>query len=338
MRSSHMPFTWLSLGLAVLLLSVNLMLPQRAPAVEQIADQVRFTQWLNDFREEALAAGISESTLHHAFADLKPLPHILESDRNQPEVKRTLDEYLENTINSARISKGRELLRENWRLLAETSKTFPVQSRFLIALWGIETDFGRNQGEVSIIQALATLAFDARRSSYFRSELLSALQIIDRQIVPAGQMKGSWAGAMGQVQFMPSVFLQNARDFDKDGQIDIRQSKADALASAANYLRGLGWVSGWTWGREVKVPADFDPALNGLDLKLRIADWQKLGVRQVDGDALPKAAIRASLIRPDGPAGRSFLVYDNYRKLLSWNRSHKFAIAVGLLADQIGKP
>lgn len=327
---------WLSSGLIVLTLFVNLAFPQSSLTGEQ-KEHADFENWLGDLKTEAMAAGISESTLNRAFADLKPLSRILESDRNQPESKRTLDDYLGNAINDARIDKGRKLLRENWKLLGEISETFNVQSRFLVALWGIETNFGRNQGTVSIIQALATLAYDKRRSTYFRRELLNALHIIDRNLVSLDGMKGSWAGAMGQVQFMPSVYLQNAVDFDRNGKINIRESKADALASAANYLKRLGWKQGWIWGREVRIPVGFDPQLKGLDYQLRISDWQKLGIRQVGGASLPSASIRASLIRPDGPDGRSFLVYDNYRKLLDWNRSHKFAIAVGLLADQIGR-
>jgi membrane-bound lytic murein transglycosylase B len=331
-------FSRLTAGLVVLLMLVAVMPPRRCLAGGQTAEQARFEQWLVDFRAEAAAAGISEATLNSALAGLQPLPKILAADQNQPEFKRSLDDYLGNAINDARIDRGRKLLRENWKLLTETAKNFPVQSRFLVALWGIETNFGSNQGTVSIIQALATLAYDKRRSAYFRSELLSALHIIDRDLVSLEELKGSWAGAMGQVQFMPSVYLHNAVDFDRNGRIDIRGSTADALASAANYLAKLGWKSGWTWGREVRLPDDFDPELDGLEIQLRLDDWRKLGVRQKNGAELPRAAIRASLIRPDGPDGRAFLVYDNYRRLLNWNRSHKFAIAVGLLADRIGQP
>lgn len=296
-----------------------------------------FARWLDEFRAEALEAGISETTLDSALADVQPQERILESDRNQPEFKRTLDQYLSNAINQVRIKKGRKLLRDNWKLFAAIDKEFPVQSRFLVALWGIETNFGSNQGKVSIIQALVTLAYDTRRSAYFRKELLDALRIIDIKAASLAQMKGSWAGAMGQVQFMPSVFLQNAVDFNRDGKIDLWKSREDALASAANYLGSLGWKRHWNWGREVEVPADLDPELQGLKPRLLLADWQKKGVRSLGGADLPVVRVKASLIQPDGPEGRSFLVYSNYRKILSWNRSHSFAIAVGLLADKIGE-
>lgn len=308
----------------------------QALSADHLSEQTRFTNWLAEFKIEALATGISEDTLERALTGVKPLSRSLKSDRNQPEKKRTLDDYLTNAINNARIEKGRKLLRENWKLFAQTSDKYSVQSRFLVALWGIETNFGRNQGTISTIQTLVTLAYDKRRGAYFRKELLNALRIIDRGMIPLDRMKGSWAGALGQVQFMPSVYLKYAVDFNKDGKVDIQKTRSDALASAANYLSQLGWDKGWTWGREVKVPSGFDPELSGLDYRLRFSDWQRLGIRQIDGAALPKAAGRASLIRPDGSGGRSFLVYDNYRQLLKWNRSHKFAIAVGLLADQIG--
>ena len=302
------------------------------------SEMVNFSAWLAELKTEALAAGISAATLDAALIDLSPVKKIIESDRSQPEFKQTLNDYLASRINRVRIEKGRRLLRENWKLFAELSRNYPVQSRFLIALWGIETDLGRNQGTVPIVQALVTLAYDARRSDYFRRELLNALRIIDKGLVPLGQLQGSWAGAMGQVQFMPSVYLRYAVDINRDGKIDIMRSSADALGSAANYLTRLGWKKNWSWGREVSVPGDFDPELHGLEQQLRLTDWQKLGIRRDDGSDLPKAEVRAALIRPDGASGRSFLVYDNYRRLLQWNRSHKFAIAVGLLADEIGKP
>lgn len=320
-------------ALAVLIISI--LSPLHAEAQ---SDQVSFADWLVEFRAEALAAGISEMTLEHALAGLELRESILEDDRNQPEFKRTLDEYLANAINRFRIIQGRKFLREEWQLFADIAKEYPVQSRFLVALWGIETNFGRNQGKVPIIQALATLAYDPRRSEYFTRELIAALRILDQQSATLAQMYGSWAGAMGQVQFMPSVFLKYAVDFDNDGRIDLWQSRPDALASAARYLTSLGWKKNWTWGREVRVPADFDSKLEGLDHQLRLAEWQKLGVRRLNGGDLPDAPGRASLIRPDGSAGRSFLVYDNYRKIMNWNRSHSFAIAVGLLSDEIGKP
>jgi len=299
--------------------------------------QEPFDRWLDEFRAEALQAGISEMTLGSALVNVQPQQRILESDRNQPEFKRTLDQYLNNAINQVRIKKGRKLLRDNWELFAAIDKEFPVQSRFLVALWGIETNFGSNQGNVSIIQALVTLAYDTRRSAYFRRELLDALRIIDIKAASLTQMKGSWAGAMGQVQFMPSVFLQNAVDLNKDGKRDLWESREDALASAAKYLGSLGWKRHWNWGREVEVPEELNPKFQGLNTRLLLSDWQDKGVRSLGGAGLPAVHVKASLIQPDGPEGRSFLVYNNYRKILSWNRSHNFAIAVGLLADQIGK-
>ena len=323
-------------GTIIIFLALSLLLPG-LQANDVWSQQIPFATWLEGLKAEAEQGGISGATLDKAFANLTPLQKILDSDRNQPEFKRNLDQYLATTINRVRIDKGRRLLREHWKLFAKISSDYAVQPRFLVALWGIETDFGRRQGKVPVIQALATLAYDPRRSSYFKQELFNALIMLDRNQVSLRKLKGSWAGAMGQMQFMPSTFLQYAVDYDQDGKIDIWTSRTDALASAANYLQQLGWKNGWTWGREVRLPADFDKKMVGLDIQLGLSEWQRRGIRNVDGGLLPKVDVAASLIQPDGRNGRAFLIYDNYRKLLSWNRSHNFAIAVGMLADQIGE-
>ncbi|HKJ04485.1 MAG TPA: lytic murein transglycosylase [Geopsychrobacteraceae bacterium] len=321
----------------VVLIFFALLIPTIVFAAESEA-VVDFDQWLAEFKSEAINSGISSSLLDKAFAGVKPREKIIKSDRKQPEFTRTLDTYLANAINEVRIKKGKKLLRKYWKLFDRTDADFQVQSRILVALWGVETDFGRNMGSESVFQALATLAYDSRRGAYFRRELLDALRLVDQRSVPLERMKGSWAGAVGQVQFMPSVLLTYGVDFDGSGDIDIWTSEYDALASAANYLTQRGWQKGWTWGREVTLPTALDTNLYGLDVEKSLLDWQKIGVRGVGGADLPNVDIMASLIRPDGDSGRAFLVYDNYRKLLVWNRSHKFAIAVGLLADQIGQP
>lgn len=320
----------------IIILVMSLLLPG-LQANDVWSQQVPFATWLENVKAEAEQSGISGTTLNKAFTNLTPLKKILDSDRNQPEFKRNLDQYLATTINRIRVDKGRKLLRKHWKLFAKISSDYAVQPRFLVALWGIETDFGRLQGKVPVVQALATLAYDPRRSSYFKEELFNSLIMLDQKQVSLNQLIGSWAGAMGQMQFMPSTFLQYALDYDQDGKIDIWTSRADALASAAHYLQQLGWKNGWTWGREVRLPAAFNGKMVGLDIQLDLSEWQRRGIRNVDGSLLPKADITASLIQPDGRNGRSFLVYDNYRKLLSWNRSHNFAIAVGQLADQIGE-
>ena len=297
-----------------------------------------YSTWLKSFKEDALRSGIKPATLDTALADVTPLDWIIKLDRAQPEFTKTLGEYLAGAVTAGRIKEGRALLAENSALLARVTKKYPVQPRFLIALWGIETSFGRHSGKVPVIDALVTLAYDGRRSQYFRSELLIALEIIDRGSMTSSQMKGSWAGAMGQVQFMPSTFRGFAVDGNRDGRIDLWNTREDYLSSAANYLFKSGWDKNYIWGREVVLTEKIKKIDFGLKQQRSLQIWQKLGVRTVGLERLPKVIIMASLIQPDGPQGRTFLVYGNYRVLLKWNRSHRFAIAVGTLADKIGNP
>lgn len=294
-----------------------------------------FTDWLDSLRQEALAEGIKPAILDEALQQVEPLPWIIKADRNQPEFKKTLDAYLTGVLSEKRIARGRQMLAENRELLNSIARKYQVQPRFIVALWGIETYYGKHTGKVPIIDALVTLSYDGRRSEYFRRELLNALKIIDAGHISYQQMKGSWAGAMGQVQFMPSSFLNFAVDGNNDGRIDLWQTPEDYLSSAANYLAKMGWQDDRTWGREVKVPKDFDFELGGMEKSAFLSAWQKYGVRQLNGNNLPKVTVRASLIQPEGERGRTFLVYDNYRALMKWNRAHSFALTVGMLSDRI---
>ena len=234
--------------------------------------------------------------------------------------------------------KGISKIRENWTLLDDISKEYNVQPRFIVALWGIETDFGRISGGFPVIDSLVTLAYDGRRGEYFSKELINALKIIDQGHISYDEMVGSWAGAMGQTQFMPSSFLSYAQDYNNDGRKDIWKSKEDALASAANYLSKLKWDNNETWGREVKVNNDFNISNDELTLrnKKKISEWQILGVRRIDGRDLPKKNVGGYLIKiNDNNKERYFLVYKNFKKILKWNTSNYFAIAVGILSDSI---
>ena len=300
------------------------------------AGNADYSLWMKGFRTEAQRSGIKAETLNTALTDVKPLDWIIKLDRSQPEFKKTLPEYLAGAVTSKRIKRGQQLLSENSADFAEILKRYQVQPRFLLALWGIETNFGLHTGKVPVIDALVTLAYDGRRSKYFRSELLSALKILDQGHINYEQMKGSWAGAMGQVQFMPSSFLRYGVDGNGDGRIDLWSTREDYLSSAANYLAKSGWDKNYTWGREVvfskKLPANYF----GLKQQRLLSEWQELGVRTIGSKNLPTTQIMASLILPDGPQGRAFLVYENYRVLMKWNRAHRFAIAVGTLADRIG--
>ncbi len=316
-------------GSALVLLIVFLF----APGAEAAPD---FSVWLEDLREEAAAAGISAATLDAALEGIEPLPRIIKYDRQQPEFTQTLEQYVASRVSSQRIERGRQMLAEHGSLLREIGRRYGVQPRFIVALWGIESNYGRHTGNIPVIQALVTMAFDERRAAYFRRELLHALHIADQGHIALEQMKGSWAGAMGQCQFMPSTFRGYAVDYDGDGRIDIWNSIPDVLASAANYLARNGWKDDHTWGRPVSLPADFDPQLAGLDQRKSLRSWNALGVRRVNGRALPiRPDLRPSLILPDGPNAQAFLVYQNFRVLMIWNRSQAFAVAVGTLAERV---
>ncbi len=295
-----------------------------------------FAVWLENFREEAIASGISQEILETALADIEgPLPRVIELDRTQPELTQSLEDYVAARVNEKRIAGGRRSMRHYPTWLGRVERKYGVQRRFIVALWGIETSYGDHSGSFPVVPSLVTLAHDGRRSAYFRKELLDALHILESGHISLKRMNGSWAGAMGQCQFMPSSFRSYAVDADGDGRIDIWSSVPDVLASAANYLSRAGWKDDQTWGRRVNLPKKFDLSLAGLETSLPLSRWQSLGVRRSNGNALPRRDLDASLILPDGPGGPAYLVYDNFRVLLAWNRSNAFAVAVGTLSDRI---
>jgi membrane-bound lytic murein transglycosylase B len=243
-------------------------------------------------------------------------------------------------VTDKRAAEGRDLMQKHAALLTQLERQYGVPGRFLVAFWGLETNFGRFTGDYPVINALATLAYEGRRGTMFREEMFNALTILERGHITLDRMKGSYAGAMGQTQFMPSTFLRHAVDQDGDGHIDVWGSVGDALGSAANYLSSLGWNGDLTWGREVKLPAGFDLRLTSLDVDATetiktLAAWNALGVRRTDGSDLPKQDLAASIVLPAGRAGPAFLLYDNYRVILKYNRSAFYAIAIGHLADRV---
>ena len=299
---------------------------------------LRFDEWLAALRQEALDAGISAATVNSALSDVRPAERVIERDRNQPESQLDFWTYLNRIATPARIERGREMLARHAELLRDVNAEYGIPASTMVAVWAVESSFGGIQGGFPVIQSLVTLAYDERRAAMFRRELLLALQILDEGHIALADMQGSWAGAMGQVQFMPSTFVDYGRDADGDGRIDIWQSPADALHSAAAYMSS-GWRRGYTWGRQVTLPADFDAELAGLNTSRSLSEWQSLGVRSIDGTALPDVQIDASVVLPDGGNSPAFLVYQNYRALMRWNRSHLFAISVAHLADRIaGRP
>ena len=303
-----------------------------------LSNELDYPVWLEKFKIRAEKSGISKKTIDETLNQVKIIPRVVELDRNQPEFTLTLSQYLNNVVSKKRKQKGISKIRENWILLENVSKKYKVQPRFIIALWGIETDYGRISGGFPVIDSLVTLAYDGRRGRYFSKELLNALKIIDEGHISYEEMKGSWAGAMGQTQFMPSSFLSYAEDYNNDGKKDIWKTKEDALASAANYLSKLKWDNNETWGREVIVNDNFYLTDEELTLKnkKKINEWQMLGVRRIDGTDLPKNNIEGYLIKiNDNNKTRYFLVYKNFKKILKWNTSNYFAIAVGILSDSI---
>lgn len=300
-----------------------------------IAANKPFGEWLVDLKAEALANGISQSIIDDAFKNVKFKEKIISLDRKQPEVTQTFQQYMAKRLPQSLIDQGRARLKKHKVILAEVEKKYGVQPRFVVALWGVETRFGRYTGGFNVVEALTTLAYDNRRAAYFKKELMIALQILEEKHITPLNMKGSWAGAMGQAQFMPSSFINFAVDHDEDGRRDIWTTKSDVFASAANYLSSSGWKGDQTWGREVKLPSGFDKSLISLKVKKPMSDWQGLGVRRLDGSNLPSRQLNGSLVQPKGGNGQTFLIYNNYRTILKWNYSTYFAMSVGQLADRL---
>jgi membrane-bound lytic murein transglycosylase B len=315
---------------------IGLMLLQGTPP--GLAQQRDFATWLQTLRSEARQAGIRDQTLDAALSGLQPIPRVLELERHQPESTMTLTEYLQRVVTSERIQRGKALFKTHRALLHKIGAAYRVQPRFIAALWGLETSYGRLTGGYSVIGALATLAYEGRRSAFFRRELFNALWILDQGHIQPQAMRGSWAGAMGQNQFMPSSFRQYAVDYDGDGRKDIWTTLPDVFASTANYLARAGWRGHQTWGRQVQLPSALDSKLLGLKIRKSLPAWQTLGLRRIDGRDLPQQPMQASLLQLDGDAGPAFLVYHNFHAILRWNRSNYFALAVGKLADALRDP
>jgi membrane-bound lytic murein transglycosylase B len=309
---------------------------QPAQTQQLATNLANFNTFLAGVRADAEAKGIKPATLDAAFAKVTHIDRVIELDRKQPEFTLSFDDYLNRVVSPTKVEKGRRMLAENKELLDAVGKRYGVQPRFVVALWGIETDYGRLTGGFPVVAALATLAYDGRRSNYFRGELMNALTILDQGHVKAESMTGSWAGAMGQCQFMPSSFLKYAQDWDGDGRRDIWTDRADVLASAANYLHTEGWDPELNWGRPVQLPEGFDAQLIGLDTKKPMAEWSRLGVTAADGKPLPASNVSVSLVRPEPGKAATFLVTGNFRVIMHWNRSTFFALAAGHLADKIG--
>ncbi len=298
-------------------------------------------------RVDALARGLRPDTVHRALLNLEPNPTVIERDRTQAEVVLTVEQYVQRRLTRPLVRTARQMEAKHRSLLSKVGEQYGVSPRVIVSIWGLESNFGRFSGVRPTIQALATLAWEGRRGAFFRGELLDAIEIVDRGYIGLDQLRGSWAGAMGQPQFMPSSYLKFAQDFDGDGDRDIWRSQTDIFASIANYLKEHGWSADRTWGREVRVPAggievlrekvglrtDGCRAEREMTVRLPLAKWQALGVRSTIGGALPAADLEASLIHT---GKRAFLVYGNYEAILEYNCAHSYALAVALLSNQLG--
>ncbi|MBP6818526.1 MAG: lytic murein transglycosylase [Ferrovibrio sp.] len=315
-------------------------------------DRASFQKFLEDLRQEALGKGIKPAVVTQALTNVEPVARVLERDRNQAEFKIDFATYRDRVITPANVERGRRLRDQHRELLGQVAQRYGVQARFILAIWGIETRYGAVKADVPLFNSLATLAYDQRRAAFFRNELFAALQMLDRGYIDYPSMKGSWAGAMGQPQFMPSSYLAYAEDFDGDGKRDIWNNQADTFASIANYLAKHSWSSAQTWGRDVKLPPGFQArlgefaregrsgcrAIDQMTRDLPLSEWARLGVRRGDGGELPKVNLTGALVQPDGANGPTFLVYANYRSVLRYNCAHHYALTVSMLADRIEGP
>lgn len=297
--------------------------------------QSDFDSWLAGFRQDAQTQGISDATLDAALTGMVPDERVIALDRRQPEFLQTFADYLRRRVTESAVAKGQSLLAEHAALLDAVEQKYGVPKAVLVAFWGLETRYGAVQGSLNVPASLATLAWDGRRSGFFRSQLLDALRIIDAGHVSAVDMNGSWAGAMGHMQFMPSTFRAYAVDGDGDARIDVWQSLPDAMYSAAHYLQQVGWRAHEPVAIEVRLPENFDWRQARLFHRLPVADWAAMGVQAADGAALPEDAGRAAIVLPQGWQGPAFMVFDNFDVVMKWNRSQNYALAVAQLSNQL---
>ena len=316
------------------------------PVLPVVAEPPPFDEWLAALRAEALARGIRPAVVDAAFADVQaPVTQIIDRDRTQAEFTLDLEDYLKRRLTRPTIRMAQQMFTRHRSLLGRVGRKHGVDPRILVAVWGLESNFGRFAGVRPTIPTLVTLAYDPRRATMFRNELFDALQILNNGDIELDRLKGSWAGALGQPQFMPSSYLEYAQDFDEDGRRDIWSSLPDVFASVAHFLQRHGWADGYAWGREITLPATAREAalavparvegcraMRAMSIPLPLPEWRAMGVRNAGGGSLPSADVPASLLR----AGtRTFLVYGNYESLLGYNCAHSYALSVGLLANAI---
>ena len=306
-----------------------------APASRPMLTEAEFSACITRFTAQAQSAGISPQIIKASLGKASLSKRVLELDRQQPEFTTTFADYFNRRVTDQRVAQGRALWQQHRTLLNSVEQKYGVPAPYLLAFWGLETNFGGYFGNMKVVDSLATLACDTRRSEFFTIELMNALRVLDEGDITPDKMLGSWAGAMGNFQFMPSSYLKNAVDFDGDQKRDLWNSKADSMASAAKFLQCLGWKQSERWGREVKLPRDFPFLEAGLKNNKPMHEWRRLGITNADNSPLAQTDMNAALLVPAGHNGPAFLVYDNFNVIMRWNRSEFYAIAVGQLADQI---
>ena len=295
-----------------------------------------FNKWLLNYKQFAINQGVTKKTVDKAFKNTKLLKRIIKYDRNQPEFIEKTNVYVGKRVNKQKVIYAKKLIKNNNNLLKKVEKKYKVPKNYLVALWGIETVFGKHKGKVDIISALATLSFDKRRSSYFSRELITLLKLIDKKIVRLDDLKGSWAGAHGNFQFMPTSIKNYAIDYNKDGKIDLYTSLEDSFASAANYLKKIGWDKN-PWGVKVRLSKNIDEKNFTYDARklakqLKVKEWVQMGILLPENFNINPNS-KARLVKPDGKISEVYMVFNNYEKLLNWNRSLRFAITIGVFAD-----
>jgi membrane-bound lytic murein transglycosylase B len=321
---------------ALLLTGSGWLAARPASAQSGMAGQAgSFTSFLAGVRPEARRAGVSEDTITRACAGISANQKVIDLDRRQPEFTQTWAQYRASRLSDTRIAQGRGALSQNRGLLDRIATSYGVPPSIILGVWGLETNYGTYQGGFNVVEALATLAWEGRRAAYFRAELIASLKVLDHGDVTPGRMVGSYAGAMGQPQFMPSSFNRYAVDFDQDGRRDIWDDRADALASIANYLALNGWRAGEPWGQPVRLAADFPPGITGRDNRRPLGAWMDLGVRRLDGTPFSRRDVPGAIVLPDGAGGEAFMVYANFTAIRRYNPSDYYALAVGLLGEAV---
>jgi len=319
---------------------------------EEAEVKLSFEQYILTLKAQAKSKGFTQELIDRSFENVVFHKRAIKADRSQPETVETLDTYLPKRLPKWKVDRARSMYKKHKALLIKVAEKYSVQPRFIVALWGLETNFGKIMGNYNVISALSTLAYEGRREVFFKKQLWAALTILKEGHIDISNMKGSWAGAMGQNQFMPTSFVSYAVDGDGDGKKDIWTNQADVFSSMANYLKTVGWNDNLTWGRQVKLPSNFNTKLaipkntggriNWLkawaNTEKSLREWQELGIRRVDGTDLPKTDVTAALVFPDDANGRVYLAYDNYKSLMHWNLSYYFVSSVGHLSDRIKFP